>query len=138
MHKMSQDLYDLALTGWPVAAGSPAGRRGERMPNNIFPAFPVVVCRVCPAACRDAPRAYQNSETAASVTENWRDSKGKSDPRQATPKGSRGQAYPREGSVEKAVGESAGRSYREADMRRGARDEGATQPEVLQLSKRTT
>ena len=34
--------------------------------------------------------------------------KGKSDPRQATPKGSRGQAYPREGSVEKAVGESAG------------------------------
>ena len=64
--------------------------------------------------------------------------KGKSDPRQATPKGSRGQAYPREGSVEKAVGESAGRSYREADMRRGARDEGATQTEVLQLSKRIT
>ena len=33
-----------------------------------------------------------------------------------------------------AVGENAGRPYREADMRRDARDEGATQPEVLQLS----
>jgi len=65
-------------------------------------------------------------------------SKGKSDPRQITPKGSRRQLYPREGSGEKAGGENAGRPYREADTRRGARDEGATQPEVLQLSKRIT
>jgi len=101
----------------------------------------------------DASRAYQVSETASSLTEIWCGSKGKSDPRQITPKGSGRQLYPRKGSGERraqrnwprssvavtrgngnAGSENAGRPYREADMRRDARDEGATQPEVLQLS----
>jgi len=85
----------------------------------------VVVCRVCPATCRCAPRAYQLSETAAiRETEYWKTGavqRAKSDPRQITPKGSRRQLYSSEGSVEKAVGESAGRSYREADMRGAVR-----------------
>jgi hypothetical protein len=67
--------------------------------------------------------------------------------------GSKRQLYPREGSGEvgakrlrprgrvavtagngNAGSEYAGRPYREADMRRNARDQGATQSEVLQLS----
>ena len=90
----------------------------------------------------NALRAYQVSETASSVTEISGVSKGKSDPRQATPKGSRRQLYPREGSGEvsakryrprarvavtegngNAGGENAGRPYREADRRRGVRDQ---------------
>ena len=97
----------------------------------------------------DSSRAYQVSETASSLTEIWCGSKGKSDPRQITPKGSGRQLYPRKGSGERraqrnwprssvaltrgngnAGSENAGRPYREADMRRDARDEGATQPEV--------
>jgi len=49
------------------------------------------------------------------------------------PKGSGRKLYPREGSRKKAGSEYAGRSYREADTRRDAWDEGATQSEVLQL-----
>ena len=96
----------------------------------------LVVCRACPATCWCAPRAYQASTVGQEYQRGLGESMSKSSPRQATPKGSGRQLYPREGSGEEAGSENAGRSHREADTRRNARDEGATQSEVLQWSKR--
>ena len=126
----------LAGTAQPFSFPTSQMRLNFSRQRKVVVLHLLVVCRACPATCWCAPRAYQASTVGQEYQRGLGESMSKSSPRQATPKGSGRQLYPREGSGEEAGSENAGRSHREADTRRNARDEGATQSEVLQWPKR--